>query len=310
MVVLHPHFINTPGYVYAYAYGQLLALSVYRRYEEQGDAFVPRYLELLRAGGSMAPAGLAGSSIAISTIQGSGMVGSTSSTPRSPQPRTQPGPPAASETAARGCGRSVIGGLEPPAPGLADDEPRAPPARPAPGAGARRRALDPTSARRRATARPTRRPRPPGRCRCTATPAASGAACDRRPYLTVGVIVQLHGQNGRERPPGPAPGCCPGQATWAAELGSRSRRGDQRPPRAPTATASPGPRPPPARGRARHQGRASTPPGPALGRRRPRIWPPHPRTRAGDPRADDVVGGARGGLTPRSGALREPSNHP
>ena len=50
-----PHFISTPGYVYAYAYGQLLALSVYRRYEEQGDAFVPSYLQLLRAGGSMAP---------------------------------------------------------------------------------------------------------------------------------------------------------------------------------------------------------------------------------------------------------------
>ncbi len=50
-----PHFIDTPGYVYAYAYGNLLALSVYRRYEEQGDAFVPSYLELLRAGGSMPP---------------------------------------------------------------------------------------------------------------------------------------------------------------------------------------------------------------------------------------------------------------
>ncbi|MFN0092595.1 MAG: M3 family oligoendopeptidase [Acidimicrobiales bacterium] len=50
-----PHFINTPGYVYAYAYGQLLALSVYRRYEEGGAAFVPRYLELLAAGGSRAP---------------------------------------------------------------------------------------------------------------------------------------------------------------------------------------------------------------------------------------------------------------
>ena len=36
-----------PGYVYAYAYGQLLALSVYRQYEEQGAAFVPAYLELL-----------------------------------------------------------------------------------------------------------------------------------------------------------------------------------------------------------------------------------------------------------------------
>ncbi len=50
-----PHFMHTPGYVYAYAYGQLLALSVYKRYEEVGDAFVPRYLDLLRAGGSMSP---------------------------------------------------------------------------------------------------------------------------------------------------------------------------------------------------------------------------------------------------------------
>ena len=50
-----PHFIGTPGYVYAYAYGQLLALSVYARYEQQGTSFVPLYLDLLRAGGSMAP---------------------------------------------------------------------------------------------------------------------------------------------------------------------------------------------------------------------------------------------------------------
>ena len=50
-----PHFIGSPGYVYAYAYGQLLALSVYARYEEQGDSFVPAYLALLRAGGSMSP---------------------------------------------------------------------------------------------------------------------------------------------------------------------------------------------------------------------------------------------------------------
>jgi oligoendopeptidase F len=50
-----PHFIGTPGYVYAYAYGQLLALAVYGRYEEQGDAFVPAYLELLSAGGSRSP---------------------------------------------------------------------------------------------------------------------------------------------------------------------------------------------------------------------------------------------------------------
>ncbi|HKH17676.1 MAG TPA: M3 family oligoendopeptidase, partial [Solirubrobacteraceae bacterium] len=50
-----PHFINTPGYVYAYAYGQLLALAVYGRYEEAGADFVPAYLELLSAGGSMPP---------------------------------------------------------------------------------------------------------------------------------------------------------------------------------------------------------------------------------------------------------------
>jgi oligoendopeptidase F len=50
-----PHFIGTPGYVYAYAYGQLLALSVYRAYEERGAEFVPQYLELLRSGGSRTP---------------------------------------------------------------------------------------------------------------------------------------------------------------------------------------------------------------------------------------------------------------
>lgn len=50
-----PHFIATPGYVYAYAYGQLLALSVYARYQERGEDFVPSYLQLLSAGGSMAP---------------------------------------------------------------------------------------------------------------------------------------------------------------------------------------------------------------------------------------------------------------
>jgi oligoendopeptidase F len=50
-----PHFINTPGYVYAYAYGQLLALSVYERYEQRGPDFVPQYLDLLAAGGSRSP---------------------------------------------------------------------------------------------------------------------------------------------------------------------------------------------------------------------------------------------------------------
>ncbi|MHB1468280.1 MAG: M3 family oligoendopeptidase [Solirubrobacteraceae bacterium] len=50
-----PHFIGTPGYVYAYAYGQLLALSVYQRYQQEGEGFVESYLDLLRAGGSRSP---------------------------------------------------------------------------------------------------------------------------------------------------------------------------------------------------------------------------------------------------------------
>jgi len=54
-----PHFMHSPGYVYAYAYGQLLALSVYARYREEGDGFVPAYLDLLRAGGSDTPENLA-----------------------------------------------------------------------------------------------------------------------------------------------------------------------------------------------------------------------------------------------------------
>jgi oligoendopeptidase F len=50
-----PHFFLWPGYVYAYAYGQLLSLSIYARYKEIGPAFVPRYLEMLSAGGSRSP---------------------------------------------------------------------------------------------------------------------------------------------------------------------------------------------------------------------------------------------------------------
>jgi oligoendopeptidase F len=54
-----PHFINTPGYVYAYAYGLLLATSVYSRYVQEGPSFAPRYLQLLAAGGSRSPEELA-----------------------------------------------------------------------------------------------------------------------------------------------------------------------------------------------------------------------------------------------------------
>ncbi|MFV1981540.1 MAG: M3 family oligoendopeptidase [Rhodothermia bacterium] len=47
-----PHFIHTPGYVYAYAFGELLVLALYARYREVGDSFAGQYLDLLRAGGS------------------------------------------------------------------------------------------------------------------------------------------------------------------------------------------------------------------------------------------------------------------
>jgi oligoendopeptidase F len=50
-----PHFIHTPGYVYAYAFGNLLALAVYARYEKEGASFVPSYLKLLSSGGSDSP---------------------------------------------------------------------------------------------------------------------------------------------------------------------------------------------------------------------------------------------------------------
>jgi oligoendopeptidase F len=50
-----PHIYQTPFYVYAYAFGQLLVLALYRRYKEEGAAFKPKYLRLLAAGGSEAP---------------------------------------------------------------------------------------------------------------------------------------------------------------------------------------------------------------------------------------------------------------
>ncbi|HUQ23679.1 MAG TPA: M3 family oligoendopeptidase [Gaiellaceae bacterium] len=54
-----PHFIQTPGYVYAYSFGYLFSLAIYRRYLDEGEALVEPYLDLLRAGGSAPPAELA-----------------------------------------------------------------------------------------------------------------------------------------------------------------------------------------------------------------------------------------------------------
>jgi oligoendopeptidase F len=50
-----PHIVNTPFYVYAYAFGELLVLSLYSRYRQEGEPFVERYFQLLAAGGSQEP---------------------------------------------------------------------------------------------------------------------------------------------------------------------------------------------------------------------------------------------------------------
>jgi len=50
-----PHIYQTPFYCYAYSFGQLLVLALYRRYQEQGEAFKPGYLRLLSYGGSARP---------------------------------------------------------------------------------------------------------------------------------------------------------------------------------------------------------------------------------------------------------------
>jgi oligoendopeptidase F len=54
-----PHFVVSPGYVYAYAYGYLFSLAIFRRWERVGDTLVEPYLDLLRAGGSQPPEQLA-----------------------------------------------------------------------------------------------------------------------------------------------------------------------------------------------------------------------------------------------------------
>ena len=50
-----PHFLHTPGYVYAYSFGELLVLALYRMYQDEGESFVPKYLDLLAAGDSDYP---------------------------------------------------------------------------------------------------------------------------------------------------------------------------------------------------------------------------------------------------------------
>ena len=47
-----PHFLNVPGYVYAYSFGELLVMALYARYRQEGPSFAPRYLAALAEGGS------------------------------------------------------------------------------------------------------------------------------------------------------------------------------------------------------------------------------------------------------------------
>ena len=50
-----PHFLSTPGYVYSYAFGELLVLALYGLYKKEGASFVPKYIDLLKAGGANTP---------------------------------------------------------------------------------------------------------------------------------------------------------------------------------------------------------------------------------------------------------------
>ncbi len=50
-----PHIYGTPFYVYAYSFGQLLVLSLYQQFKQEGEAFKPRYRKILSTGGSKAP---------------------------------------------------------------------------------------------------------------------------------------------------------------------------------------------------------------------------------------------------------------
>ena len=53
--VIISHIFGVPFYVYAYAFGQLLVLSLYKQFKEEGESFKSRYMDILAAGGSIAP---------------------------------------------------------------------------------------------------------------------------------------------------------------------------------------------------------------------------------------------------------------
>ncbi|MGB0909736.1 MAG: M3 family oligoendopeptidase [Nitrospirales bacterium] len=53
-----PHIFASPFYCYAYSFGNLLVLALYQRYKQEGQTFIPKYLQLLSAGGSASPESL------------------------------------------------------------------------------------------------------------------------------------------------------------------------------------------------------------------------------------------------------------
>ncbi len=55
-----PHFLHTPGYVYAYAFGELLVLALYEEYQQSQNGFSEKYMDMLRAGGSDWPENIVG----------------------------------------------------------------------------------------------------------------------------------------------------------------------------------------------------------------------------------------------------------
>jgi len=50
-----PHFVHTPGYVYAYAFGELLVLALYQEYQNSENGFNEKYMDMLEMGGSEWP---------------------------------------------------------------------------------------------------------------------------------------------------------------------------------------------------------------------------------------------------------------
>lgn len=50
-----PHFYHTPFYCYAYSFGNLLVVSLYHQFKSEGELFIPKYFNILSAGGSKKP---------------------------------------------------------------------------------------------------------------------------------------------------------------------------------------------------------------------------------------------------------------